>query len=114
MICSTCIKTPPIPLCVDSIVIGQITDASTAVIVRVRNEATKRIDEFTTTSGADMKVSIDTEDFEFMENHYTFQIIRGSDRTPYDITIGGETAECVDVSFEQCNENVVSIELQLA
>jgi hypothetical protein len=114
MNCETCLQTKPIPVCISEIVIGQITAVNTAVVIKIKNEATGRIVLLTATSSNTGIVTVDVSDILFMEAHYTFTIHPASDYSnDYEITIGSDQSKCVDVSFENCNEEITSATLEL-
>lgn len=114
MTCDTCLATQPIPLCISAIVLGQISDINTAVIVKIKNEATQRIDNIESTSNGSGIITVDVSTLEFMESHYTFSVHKPDEYSnDLDITIGGEQAKCIDFVFENCNETVAEVELEI-
>jgi hypothetical protein len=102
--CDPCSKTLPISICTESITIGSISSANTAVKVYFRNVATGKIQSFeaVTTSGGTVTIE---PPFNFARNHdYEVWVNLASDNSvegKETISIGYDSQDCLLVSFVQ-------------
>lgn len=111
MSCNCCQQTKPISNCVTTIVIGTITNLSTAVYVYFKNKSTDKIFRFSATSSGAGLVSITVGNQKFTNNHaYECWITLASatnleEKLP--VTISGMTGTytCFLVPFYHVQDN---------
>lgn len=107
MSCSTCTITKPIPSCVENLTIGTIT-ADTEVFVLFRNLATGRTEYTTATSDADGLLILDLTELAFPANQAielsVHDIAATSAETALELTIGENTYDCLQISFNRIYE----------
>lgn len=102
--CNPCTITLPISLCTESITIGSISSADTAVKVYFKNIATGKVVSFETTTTSGGTVTIDSP-FNFARNQsYEVWVNLASANSvehKETISIGYDSQECLLVSFVQ-------------
>lgn len=105
MICTTTLKTKPIPTCIGELTIGTIADVSTAVNVHLHDVTLGSYKLFQEASDGAGLVKVDFTDYDFSDNHsYQIWITGVNSGAKKTITIGSKSSEIVELNFQYTNE----------
>ena len=105
-VCVPCNKTELLPVCIDTINIGTITDFDTDIFIYVRDNTVPggREIQKEETSGSAGEVSLDSKLFKFMPDHSYELWVTLRDATSKEdretIDIGGTDITCLTIHFE--------------
>ncbi len=111
-ICNPALKTSPIPTCIGELTIGTTSLASTNILVHIQNITTGKINVYQTSSNGSGLVMIDLTEDDFSDKQsYELWITKPVEAAPQTITIAGESATAIALSFANCTENGESFEL---
>lgn len=114
MSCETCIQVKPIPVCISEIVIGTIADINTDVLIKLKNVSNGRIIFLSSSSDGAGLIALDVSEIKLTTSHYEISVHDTDDVSIlHDITIGGESSDCIDIPFEFCNDIFDSVTLTL-
>ena len=105
--CRDYLKCSDIPVCVGAIVIGTIANLSASLYAVFRNETTGRITTIPCNSNGSGVVTVDVSDVTFSINaSYFVSIVSTASNlnNPITINIGSESANEVQVSFEEIKD----------
>ncbi len=101
-----CLQSNPIPICIETLIIGTIGKINTPLIVSITNIATGRIDSFETLSDSEGLTTIEVDEFEINdgENYKVEVYIEGDlSEVPETITINDVSDSCVYFTGKKVN-----------
>lgn len=105
MSCSSCAKTKPILSCVTELTVGTVANLTTALYIYIRNNTTNRLYRFEETSSGAGLVVVTLDEVQMIPGHnYELWVTLASATNieqKLDVTIGDETNDCFDVSFQR-------------
>ncbi len=102
-ICNPCTKTITLPLCLEAIRLGEITE-STPIFIYIKNHSTGRLIRLQSISSINGIVTIDTTDIKFSENQsyeiWVTELESMSIDERIEMSLGGESFSCINANFK--------------